>query len=468
MNDIIVIGGGPAGSTSASFLAMKGHRVLLLEKEKFPRDHVGESLLPFCYNLLGELGVLEQMKGSFVRKPGVRFIDKDGVSTTTWCFDHVIHDQSSLSFQVVRREFDQMLLDNARRLGVEVQEETRVNGVDLEREDGRVAVRAVGPDGEQQTHVARFVLDCSGRSAFLAGSQGVREKYPALDRTALWTHFGGVELAGGLEQGMSLIVYLGGEKKGWMWVFPLGLDEVTVGVVLNNDYIRAQRAALETAGAEDWKQALFDQEVGYSPFVGRLLAGTRMVKPLVVEGNYSYYSETKYGENFAMVGDAASFIDPIFSSGIYLAMRSARLVSEAVHQKLSDGAGAGSNSLEEAYGHINGAYKMVYKLIQFFYSTNVINFAQMESMSGLVYEQHKEAMATGHFLLAGDFFDRYDRYSEVIDSLKRPNLFEAYKKMVLDRSHFQVTSCDEPEEAVFPGANGKGQVAREGSQGGKV
>jgi hypothetical protein len=453
LNDAIIIGGGPAGSTVASFLAMKGHQVLLLEKEKFPRDHVGESLLPFCYKLFGQLGLLEQMKAGFVRKPGVRFIDKDGVSSTTWCFDHVIHDESYLSFQVVRSEFDELLLNNARRLGVTAVEETRVNGVNLEMADGGVEVRAIGPDGEQQSHRAQFLIDCSGRSAFLAASKGLRKKYPELDRTALWTHYNGVELAGGLEQGLSLIVYMGGEKKGWMWVFPLGPDRVTVGVVLNNNYIRSQRAELEAGGAEDWRLALFEQELGYSPFIGRLLTDARMMQPLTVEGDYSYHSETKYGDNFAMVGDAATFIDPIFSSGIYLAMNSARLVAEGVHQRLTLGEGASADkegSLEDAYRHINGAYKMVFKLINFFYSAEVINFAQMESATDLIYEQHKEAMATGHFLLAGDFFDRYDRYSDVIDSLQKPHLYETYKKMVLRRSHFQTTDCNGPEEAVFP------------------
>lgn len=453
MNDVIVIGGGPAGSSVASFLAMKGHQVLLLEKEKFPRDHVGESLLPFCYKIFDQLGLLEQMKGSFVRKPGVRFIDKDGVGATTWCFDHVIHDHTYLSFQVVRSTFDELLLNNARRLGATAVEETRVNGVNLEGPDGTVEVRAIGPDGKQQTHTARFLVDCSGRSAFLAASKGIRNKYPELDRTALWTHYNGIELSGGLEQGLSLIVYMGGEKKGWMWVFPLGPDRITVGVVLNNSYIRAQRAELESKGAEDWKMALFEQEMGYSPFVSRLVAGGNLMQPLTVEGDYSYFSETKYGDNFAMIGDAATFIDPIFSSGIYLAMNSARLVSEGIHQKLTLGDAATAEmegSLEDAYQHINGAYKMVFKLITFFYSAEVINFAQMESASDLIYQQHKEAMATGHFLLAGDFFDRYDKYSDIIDSLRKPHLYETYRKIVLQRTDFQTSDCNRPEEAVFP------------------
>ncbi len=449
MNDVIVIGGGPAGATAASYLAMKGHQVLLLEKEKFPRDHVGESLLPFCFDLFNELGVLEQMKGSFVRKPGVRFIDKDGIASTTWCFDHVIDDPSYLSFQVIRREFDQILLENARRLGVTAAEETRVNGLNLEPVNGGVEVKAIGPDGQQQTHTARFLLDCSGRSAFVSGIKGTRKKYDDLDRTALWTHYHNVELAGGLEDGLSLIIYIGGEKKGWMWVFPLDSEHVTIGVVLNNSYIRSQRAKLAAEGIEDWKIALYEQELGYSDFVNQLLTNATMSRPLTIEGDYSYYTDTKYGENYALVGDAASFIDPIFSSGVYLAMNSARLVAEGVDKRLNAVNGS-ADPLDEVYTHINGAYKMVYKLIQFFYSTNVINFAQMEAASDIVYQQHEDAMATGHFLLAGDFFDRYKYYSKVIDVLQKPHLYDRYKQLVVERPSFQVTVCNTPEEVIFP------------------
>jgi flavin-dependent dehydrogenase len=454
MYDIIIIGGGPAGSTTASYLAMKGRKVLLLEKEKFPRPHVGESLLPICYKIFDELGVLPQMKSGYVRKPGVRFIYKDGSASTTWCFDHVIHDESYLSFQVLRAKFDDMLLNNSRRLGVTAQEEQRVTHVDLERPDGCVEVSAIGPDGKQENHQARFVVDCSGRNAFLAAANGLRKKYDNLDRTALTTHFSGAEYIGGIEEGLALIIYMGGEKKGWLWLFPLEADRVTVGVVLNNDYLRSERAKLAEAGVEDWKQALYEQELSYSPFIKRVLANARMVQPLAFEGDYSYYSEKKFGDRFAMVGDAATFIDPIFASGIYLAMNSARLVAEAVDKRLSSHDGDAANDqqdpLAEAYEHINGAYKLVHKLINFFYTTGVLNFAQMEDASDLVYEQHKDAMATSHFMLAGDFFDRYELYSKVIDTLQKPKLYELYKKKVINRPNFVSQKCDQPAEPIFP------------------
>jgi flavin-dependent dehydrogenase len=449
MNDVIIIGGGPAGSTAASYLAMKGHQVLLLEKEKFPREHVGESLLPFCYKIFDELGVLDQMKRNYVRKPGVRFIDKDGLTSTTWCFNHVIHDESYLSFQVVRSRFDQLLLNNSRRLGVSVLEETRVNGVNLQGPDGLVEVKTINSEGKRHSYKAKFIIDCSGRNAFLASSEGLRKKYPDLDRTALTTHFKGAEYTGGIEEGLALIVYMGGEKKGWAWVFPLEKDRVTVGVVLNNDYIRAQRAKFADLDIEDWKLALYQQEIGYSPFVSRVLANAKMMQPLTVEGDYSYYSEKKFGENFAMIGDAATFIDPIFASGIYLAMNSARLVAEAVHQKL-DSSNGQQNPLVEAYSHIEGAYKLVHRLINFFYSANSINFAQMDAASNLVHKEFENAMATAHFMLAGDFFDRHKYYGKIIDQLENPRIYDLYKKTIINHPESESKACKVIDETIFP------------------
>ena len=172
IQDVVVIGGGPAGSTVASYLAKKGHSVTVLEKEKFPRIHVGESLLPFCYSLFEELGVLDQMKKRFVRKPTVRFISSDGKTSTNWCFNHVIKDESYLSFQVERSEFDTILLENSRKCGVTVKEQTRVRKVDFDSDGDTFQVYASGANGEEEMYRARFLIDASGRSSFLATKNG--------------------------------------------------------------------------------------------------------------------------------------------------------------------------------------------------------------------------------------------------------------------------------------------------------
>ncbi|HEY1409212.1 MAG TPA: NAD(P)/FAD-dependent oxidoreductase [Promineifilum sp.] len=449
VRDVVVIGGGPAGSSCASFLAMKGHRVTVLEKEEFPREHVGESLLPFCYNLFDQLGVLDEMKKHYVRKPGVRFVDVNGVTKTTWCFNHVIHDHTYLSFQVARANFDKLLLDNSRRHGAHVEERTKVDKVNLNGPDGLVEVQATGPDGEKETHYARFLLDCSGRSTFLANMQGIKKKYPDLDRTALWTHYEVPGLSGGLEEGLSLIVYVGGEKKGWLWIFPLGPNWLTVGVVMNNTYLRSEKTRLQQNGSEDWRMDLFLQELDYSPFAKKIIEGGKQIQPLFVEGDYSYFTEQKYGDNYAMVGDAAQFIDPIFSSGVYLAINSGRLVTDALHARLSGENGAGADRLAEAYQHINGAYKMVGKLINFFYSANTINFAQMGPAQELIHDRHKDAMAVGHFLLAGDFFDRYEHYGRIIDLINDDRMYGRYKKLVNEREDFIASTCGVDAETAF-------------------
>lgn len=451
VQDVIVIGGGPAGSSAGSFLAMDGHRVTVLEKEAFPRDHVGESLLPFCYKLFEELGVVDQMAKRFVRKPGVRFVDVNGVTATTWCFNHVIHDDTYLSFQVARAEFDKLLLDNTRRHGATVKEQTKVDSVNLEGPDGLVEVKATGPTGEKETYHARYLLDCSGRSSLLASQKGLKKKYKELDRTALWTHWHVPELAGGLDEGLSLIVYIGGEKKGWLWIFPLGPNWLTVGVVMNNEYLRAEKTKLQANGSDDWRMGLYLQELGFSPYAKQLLEKGHITQPLVVEGDYSYYTESKYGENYAMIGDAAQFIDPIFSSGVYLGINSSRLVSRAVSKKLRGENGQAVDPVDDAYTHINGAYKMVFKLINFFYSANTINFAQMGVAEDLIHQQHQNAMAVGHFLLAGDFFDRYDHYSKVIDLLQNERMYDRYRKLVNEREDFVVSSCGTDKEVAFHG-----------------
>jgi flavin-dependent dehydrogenase len=452
LDDVVIIGGGPAGSTAASFLSMKGHRVTLLEKEKFPREHVGESLLPFCYGIFEQLGVLEQMKSCFVRKPGVRFVDIEGKRSTSWCFNHVIHDPSYLSFQVTRSVFDQLLLDNSRKQGATVHEETRVQDFDIDAADGTVRVTAVGPDGRKQDHRARFLIDASGRNGFVATRKGWRQKFEDLDRTAFWTHYRDVNMLGGLEEGLSMIVYLGGEKKGWIWIFPLDSNRLTVGVVVNNEYIRQQKATFREQGVADWTQALFDHELALSPFVQKILAGSEIVEPLRVEGDYSYYvePEKKYGRNFALIGDASTFIDPIFSSGIFLSMNGSRLVSEALHQKLTSGDERGNEAMAAAYGKINGAYGLVHRLIRLFYNPHAVTFAEAGLLGSSEHVQHENAMAAGHFLLAGDFFDRHEQYHEFMDLLQQPSLFNTFKHNVIDRDHFQASSCGVEAADVFP------------------
>jgi flavin-dependent dehydrogenase len=453
MQDVIIIGGGPAGSTAASFLAKHGHAVTLLEKEKFPREHVGESLLPFCYKTFEALGVMDELKSLFVRKPTVRFTTIDGTQSTNWCFNEVIKDDTFLSFQVDRKVFDTLLLDNSRRLGADVRELTKVTDVKFDEEQDQVVVTATGPDGEKQTHVGRFLIDASGRSTFMALKNGWRQANVGYERTAVWTHFIDVKnMIGGLEEGSSLIVYLGGNKRGWIWVFPLERDRITAGVVVDSFYLRDRKRELLQAGSQDWQNDFFFQEMNESPFVSKIIEGATMMMPVITEGDYSYNSTTKFGSRFALVGDSTRFIDPIFSSGIFLSTKSAWLVADALHEMLAAGDMNDNRPLLQAYDYIIGAYNFVYRLIALFYNPETISFAEAATFFE-EHESHRDAMAAGHFILSGDFFENHRQYHAFLDILESQQNVRRFKKLVLDRKGSNLQSCNlKPEELeiIFP------------------
>ena len=447
-HDVIVIGGGPAGSSMATWLARDGHDVLVCEREKFPREHVGESLLPFCYSLLNDLGVLPELKTNFVRKPGVRFIDRDGKVSTTWCFHHVIKDETYLSFQVIRGEFDHILLKNAARNGADVREETKVTDVDTTSDPQRVKVTTLNAAGQSETHEARFLLDASGREALLGAKNGWRKPREELDRTAIWSHWGDVELSGGLEEGLSIIIYMGEEQKGWIWVFPLGEHRITAGFVAQNSYIRDRQRHLKESGSTDWKTDLCLQELMHSDFMRGLLKGSKMLIPMQVNGNYSYEVKNHFGTNYAMVGDARGFIDPIFSSGVFLSIKSASLVAPAIHACLENPGLDPRQELVGAYDKITGAYGFVHRMIRLFYDPHSLTWAQAGA-DGRTHKDHESAMAAGHYMLSGDFFENYEKFDGFFKVLEDPTQFRRYKKLVIDREDLVQPSCQARWDEVF-------------------
>ncbi len=445
--DVIIIGGGPTGSTAASFLADKGYRTLVLEKEQFPREHVGESLIPASYDSLLKLGVIEDLEKISPRKPGVNFIANDGKSQSLWCFKNVVNDKSYLSFHVKRSEFDKLLLDNSKKKGANVMEQHTVKHVNLEREDGIVEVRATDETGEIKEFTAKFLIDASGLSTFLGSKLGVKKPVKDLDRVALFAHWSGAQYDHVLKEGAIKIVYLNGEeKKGWIWVIPISKDCLSIGIVINNSFLKEEKT--KYADKEDWKYELYMNEIKSSEAVSKLLVNAKTQHKVQIQGDYSYFCETKYGNNFAMIGDAGAFLDPIFSSGIFVGMHSAILVTEAIHSKFTTG---DTKLMDDAYTSINGAVKLLEKFIKLFYSPENVNFSQMGNPEKLLQFKESESIYTiFHFLLAGDFFANYEKYSLFLDTMRDPKMLSKFKNLINhSKDYTDNASCGEDFEEMY-------------------
>lgn len=430
--DFMVIGCGPAGSTVATKLIRKGYSVLVFERTKFPRQHEGESLLPFCYPIFKELGVWDELKKHFVRKPGARFTNYDGKQSCTWFFKSVIPDESHLSFNVERAYFDDILMRNAIKNGVVVLEETKVEAVDKTRPDGLVAVSTVNKAGERQTWMGKYIIDASGQETFLAKRDGTKNAYQELDRIAWLGHWKGAHYKHGAEQGLIDIVHMGSGKKGWFAIQPVGKDLISLTMIVERQYMKEQKKLLMDMGIEDWQEAFYLKEIHECPVTQEVLCDAHMRARFVVVSDYSYFSDIIYGDNFALIGDSYKFLDPIFSTGVYLAMKSADLFAEAIHLKLNSDKETGDQKLEETFKTIRGAYDLVEEFINIYYDPATLNLAELHSQASSNYEGYEEAFSLIHFLLAGDFFDNYDRYAKFLDMIKNPLKYEQWKSLIVD------------------------------------
>jgi flavin-dependent dehydrogenase len=446
--DFLIIGAGPTGSTAANYLCRKGYRVLVLEREQFPRQHVGESLLPFCYPLFKDLGVLEEMKKRFPRKPGARFTNADGTRSSTWCFRNVIHDESYLSFHVVRADFDKMLLDKAREKGAHVRERCKVEKADLNRPDHVVV--DVNEDGVQKQYKGKFLIDASGQDTFLARRFGDKTQYKELDRIAFLTHWKGAKYVQGIDVGLLQIALLPRYKSGWFGIQPVGKDRISVGLIISRKYLKEQKEKLRKAGHEkDWQMQLYLQECNETPLTREILADAKMAQPLIAVSDFSYYAEKTYDHNFAMLGDAGKFLDPIFASGVYLGMNSSRLFADSLDVLMKEGKEAGMKAMAEAKEHIDGAYNLIEKFVNIYYDPESFNLAETGSLSTSNYKGFETAFSLLHYLLAGDFFNNYERYSGFLDMISNPKQFARWKSLVIDVPNHNETTCGTNFEEVF-------------------
>ena len=320
--DVAVVGGGPGGSSAATFLARAGFRVVLFEREIFPRFHVGESLVPAALPVLDRLGVHETIAArGFQIKHGAMFSDQETELTQTYYF---LRDRPwpSYAYQVPRAEFDLVLLEHARKSGVDVRQPATVEHVAFDQ-DG---VALTGADGDRPfTMRASFLVDASGRDAFVASRVGHRRRVPNLGKVALFAHFRGADRAPGMDEGNIQIHVF---EDGWFWWIPFSGDLTSIGCVMHARTVRSHAGETEK---------LFASMIGRCQRVAAGLASAERVTPVRAAANFAYVNAPMIGDRFLAVGDAIAFIDPIFSGGVFIAMRSGELAAEAIAPVLRDG-----------------------------------------------------------------------------------------------------------------------------------
>jgi flavin-dependent dehydrogenase len=325
--DALIIGGGPAGASAGAILAEQGHRVLLLEREKFPRYHIGESLLPFTFQPLSRLGLIEKMRASaFIKKYSVQFVSPSGrASQPFYFFSRYDRETVAQTWQVLRSEFDQMLLDNAREKGVRVMEETAVK--ELLQQDGRVVgARASTNDRPASDYCASITLDCSGKEAFSAVRNHWRRKDPLLNKVAVWTYYQGAKRDEGIDAGATTVAYV--PQKGWFWYIPQHNDRISVGVVAEGKYL--------TRGGVKEPEAIFQREVEQNQWIQAHLECGRQTGPYFLTSEYSHHSAHCGMAGLLLVGDAFAFLDPVFSSGVMLALKSGTMAGEEVGRAIAE------------------------------------------------------------------------------------------------------------------------------------
>lgn len=326
--DAVIIGAGPAGSSAASILAEYGHRVLVIEREKFPRYHVGESLIPFTFGPLERLGMIPKLRKShFTKKYSVSFVQPDGKRTQPfYFFKRYDRETVAQTWQVDRAEFDLMLLNHARERGAEVMEETSVET--LLQEEGRVVgVACRNQNGDTFEVRARIVLDASGKEAFASRARGWRLNDPYLNKIAIWTYYQGSKRGADIDEGATTVAFI--PEKGWFWHIPLHNDMVSVGVVAEGKYLTRD-------GVKD-PRAMFEREIDQNLWIKEHLSTGTCTGQFWVTSEYSRHSRHCASPGLLLVGDAFAFLDPVFSSGVMLALKSGVLAGETIHEGLQCG-----------------------------------------------------------------------------------------------------------------------------------
>lgn len=324
---VIVIGGGPAGSTVSTLIAQKGYRVDLFEREHFPRYHIGESLIPETYWVLKRIGMLDKMKQShFVKKYSVQFVNAMGKHSAPFYFYDNKPHECSQTWQVKRSEFDIMMLQNAEEHGVRVHRGIRVLDVLMEG-DRVVGVQIADENGNTREVRADVVVDASGQSSMLINKFGLRVSDPQLNKGAIWSYWEGAYRDTGKDEGATIVLSLK-NKEGWFWYIPMHENIVSVGVVADFNYLFKDRGSHEQTYFEEIENCPAVKE---RISIGKQAAGVKATK------DYTYKASQAAGNGWVLVGDAFGFLDPLYSSGVLLALKSGELAADAIVEGLQKG-----------------------------------------------------------------------------------------------------------------------------------
>ena len=321
--DVAVIGGGPGGAALATFLVRNGHRCIIFERDWFPRYHIGESLIPHTYGIFERLGFLPQLRASaFPVKHSVRFVSPSGKESTPFYFSETIPGDRARTWQVERSQFDRLMLNHARANGVQVHERVGIDKVIFER--GRaVGVQTVSAGGSRARVRAKVVVDASGRACVIGQQLGLRAPLPELRKASVWGYFRGGKRLPGIDAGETTMFLIPGG--GWFWYIPLPDDIVSVGLVAEPEYVFAESEDMEAA---------FAREVAKCPPLSDRLSAAKRTGPVRGARHLAYLNRETCGDGWVMIGDARAFLDPIYSSGLYLALASAELAAQCIDDAL--------------------------------------------------------------------------------------------------------------------------------------
>ncbi len=385
--DCVVLGAGPAGSAAATLVAEAGFKTLLLERDKMPRFHVGESLMPESYWPLKRLGVLDQLKASsHPIKQSVQFVSPTGQASAPFYFQQHDPRECSQTWQVVRDEFDHMLFKNAAAKGADCRDETRVVEVLFENNSSRACgVRIVAPEGTHEEIDASVVIDATGQQSLVASRLGIRNEDPNMRKSSIWTYYEGAERDPGIDAGATIIL-LTENKQAWFWFIPLSGGITSIGVVGDSDYLLKGRGQ---------PAAIFEEELDRCPALSKRLAAACRSQDFHVAREFSYKASQAAGDGWVLIGDAYSFIDPVYSSGVYFALKTAELAADCVIEGLRQN-DTSANQLGSWANQFDTAANLVRKLVAAFY-TNGFSF-------GKFIKSHPEHLGNLTDLLIGRIF----------------------------------------------------------------